>query len=110
MNTENKRRAIRAYKDRKLVMGIFAVRCAVSGQVWVGQSRTLDTIENRLWFSLRLGGHPNTELQSAFELHGRDALSFEPLQQLPDEATAFPDALLPEMAEDWLERLQARPI
>ena len=51
MNTENRRRAIRAYKDRKLVMGIYAIRCAASGQVWVGQSRTLDTIENRLWFS-----------------------------------------------------------
>src|SRR3569623_1267005 len=88
MNTENRRRAIRAYKDRKLVMGIYAIRCAASGQVWAGQSRTLDTIENRLWFSLRLGGHPNADLQSAFVQHGQEALTFEPLQQLPDEATA----------------------
>ena len=110
MNTESKRRAIRAYKDRKLIMGIYAIRCAPSGQVWVGQSRTLDTVENRLWFSLRLGGHPNPDLQRAFALHGREALSFESLQQLPHEATTFPDALLPEMAEDWLDRLHASPI
>ena len=110
MNTQTKRQAIRAYKDRKLIMGIYAIRCQASDQIWVGQSKTLDKLQNRIWFSLKLGGHPNASLQAAFALHGRDAFAFESLQQLPDEATAFPDALLPEMAEDWRERLQADAI
>lgn len=107
MDNATKRRAIRAYRERKLVMGIFAIRCRASGQVWVGQSRNLDTLQNRIWFALRLGNYSNQPLQDAAARHGLDALSFEPLQQLPDEATAYPEALLGDLAEDWREQLSA---
>ena len=72
MNSEDRKAAITAYKERKNVAGIYAVRCAASGQVWVGQTPNLDTIQNRIWFALRLGSNSNRDLQSAWSAHGGD--------------------------------------
>src|SRR4051794_698523 len=88
MKHENKKAAIAAYKKRGNAAGIFAVRCAASGQAWVGQTLTLDTVQNRIWFSLRMGSHSDRDLQSAWCAHGADAFTFEALEQLKDEELA----------------------
>src|SRR3954452_4347643 len=88
MKHDDKKAAIAAYKKREHAAGIFAVRCAASGQAWVGQTLTLDTIQNRIWFSLRNGGHSNRDLQSVWTAHGADAFTFETLERLKDEELA----------------------
>ena len=102
MNSEDKKAAIAAYKKRENAAGIFAVRCAASGQAWVGQTLNLDTVQNRIWFSLRMGSHTNRDLQSAWTAHGADTLTFEPLEQLEDEESTYVrDALLKERLLHW---------
>ncbi len=48
-----------ACKKRTAAAGIYAIRCALTGQVWVGQAADLTTIANRERFTLRHGGHPH---------------------------------------------------
>jgi hypothetical protein len=79
MKSDDRKAAIAAYKERKSLAGIYAVRCGASGQVWVGQTLDLDKIQNRIWFTLRLGSNSNRDLQSAWTAHGADAFTFEPL-------------------------------
>jgi hypothetical protein len=57
---------VAAYKERKVVSGIYAVRCPAAGLCWVGQAPDLSTIWRRLSFTLRYGSHPNRALQSAW--------------------------------------------
>ena len=102
MKTEDRKAAIAAYKKRSAAAGIFAVRCQASGQVWVGQTLNLDTMQNRIWFSLRLGSHANAELQRAWTAHGEANFAYEPLQQLEDEELAYVrDKLLKEREIHW---------
>ncbi|SIO05291.1 hypothetical protein SAMN05443247_01653 [Bradyrhizobium erythrophlei] len=102
MKSEDKKAAIAAYKKRENAAGIFAVRCAASGQAWVGQTLNLDTIQNRIWFSLRMGSHTNRDLQSAWAAHGIDSFTFEPLELLEDEELPYVrDTLLKERALHW---------
>ena len=111
MNGEERKAAIADYKKRKNAAGIFAVRCAASGQAWVGQTLNLDTIQNRIWFTLRVGSHSNHELQSAWTAHGADALTFEPLEELEDEELPYVrDALLKERASHWRSMLNGSVI
>ena len=49
----DRKAAVAAYKERKAIPGIYAVRCAATGQAWVGQTPDLTTVRNRIWFSLR---------------------------------------------------------
>jgi len=111
MNDEDRKAAIAAYKKRKAAAGIFAVRCAASGQLWIGQALDLDTIQNRTWFSLRVGSHSNREMQSAWTVHGADAFSFEPLETLKvEELDYVRDRLLKERAIHWRTELNAAVI
>ena len=108
MKIDDRKAAIAAYKKRKTTAGVFAVRCAASGQTWVGQTLNLDTVQNRIWFSLRVGGNANPDLKSAWATHGADAFSFEPLEALQDEELSYVrDTLLKERAIHWRTVLKA---
>jgi hypothetical protein len=85
MRNDERKAAVAAYKKRKVVAGIYAVRCPVSGQCWVGAAPDLDTVQNRLWFTLRLGGICRPSLQAAYRDHGRDAFAYEEVERLPEE-------------------------
>lgn len=110
MHAEDKKEALRAYKERKRAMGVFEVRCGASGQCWVGRSRNLDTQQNHIWFALKLGSYPKPSLQQAWATHGPDAFSYRPLEQLTEEETASPDGRLKALHTLWCARLSAEAI
>ena len=111
MKADDRKAAIAAYKKRKSVAGIFAVRCAASGQAWVGQAHDLETIQNRIWFALRQGNHTNGELQRAWSAHGEAGLSFDALERLKEDEPAYVrDALLRDRAVHWRAALNGSAI
>ncbi|MCC7155448.1 MAG: GIY-YIG nuclease family protein [Bryobacterales bacterium] len=106
--TTDKREARRQYKERKTPKGIFAVRCASTGQVWTGSSTHLDSEQNSLWFQLEKGHHLNPGLDAAWKEHGRPAFSYEVLETLDDDLPplAVNDTLKRRLAH-WREALGA---
>jgi hypothetical protein len=107
----DRKAAIAAYKERKTVAGIYVVRCAVSGEAWVGQAPNLETIQNRIWFSLRHGSHPCRGLQAAWTTHGEAGLTFGKCERLEDEESAYVrNALLKERMLHWLSELRPEAI
>jgi hypothetical protein len=108
MNTNARKAAIAAYKERKGVAGIYAVRCTASGEVWVGQSPNLDTVQNRIWFTLRVAGNLNRALQRAWDDHGAESFVFDVVEQLEEDDLAYSrDALLKERLAHWRSALGA---
>lgn len=81
----DRREALAAYKERKVMAGIYAVRCKVTDQLWLGKAPDLSTIQNRLWFTLRHGSNPHRSLQEAWTLHGPDAFAFEVVESLSED-------------------------
>jgi hypothetical protein len=79
--TTEKRAARAAYKERKPSPGIYAVKCAASGQIWVGAAPTLETIQNRIWFGLRMGNSPHRKMQQAWADHGEAQFSLIELER-----------------------------
>ena len=111
MQREQRRAAVAAYKERKVVAGLYVVRCAPTGQVWVGRTPALGTVENRLWFTLRHGGHAGKSLQAAWNTHGAGGLAVAELERLDDETLAYVrDATLKERLAHWTAELGAEPI
>ena len=108
MKAETRKRVIADYKKRTSVAGIYALRCGVTGEVWVGQALDLDKIQNRIWFSLRTGSHINRGLQDAWSTYGDTAFSLEILERLEKEETPYlRDALLKERVAHWRAALNA---
>jgi hypothetical protein len=90
MSTD-KREARRKYKEREAPpKGVFAVRSARSGRVWVSGSRNLPASRTGLFFMLRNSSHHNKEMQADWEAHGEESFSFEVVEtfdpEIPDIA------------------------
>lgn len=101
---------LRAYKERKVEGGVYAVRCAASGEVWVGATPDLSTRQNGVWFSLRLGSHREPSLQAAWNAHGADAFAFERIETVDDEGLdAFArNGRLRDRRDHWVRALNAK--
>ncbi len=111
MKGEARKAAVAAYKERKVVGGIYAVRCEASGETWVGQWPDIGTIQTRLWFTLRNGTHPKKDLLEAWHSHGESQFSFEILEKLEDETSPYLRASnLKDSASRWREKLKANPM
>ena len=108
MDRLDRKAAIAAYKERKPAFGVFAVICSATGEAWVGCSRHVDTQQNGLWFTLRLGTSPHGSLQAAWSQHGEKAFRFEELERLREDFPEF--ARMDELKKRqslWRSRLQA---
>ena len=108
MDKAQRKAAIADYKKREDAIGIFAVRCAASGEAWVGPTLNLDTLKNRIWFGLRIGSATNKDMQRAWALHGSDSFAFEVFERLdPDEPSFVRDSQLKERVAYWRAALKA---
>jgi hypothetical protein len=109
MEKARKKEIARQYRERERSQGVFVVRCAPSGEVWVSSTRNLDTQQNSVWFTLRLGGHPNAKVQAAWQAHGEGAFTYEIVEEL-DEGDHTPGGLkdlLKASERRWCEALGA---
>jgi hypothetical protein len=96
------------YKKRKSAPGIYAIKCAVTGENWVGAAPDLATINNRLRFTLQQGVHPHPGLQRAWSTRGGDSFCFEELERLTDEELPYlRQAALKERLAYWRAALDA---
>ena len=111
MDKSNRRDAVRQYKERKVPVGIFALRSLSTGETFVGASRNLDGQRNSSLFSLRLGSHRNKAMQAAYTAAGGEAgFEFVVLEQLEDEdlGPIGRDTWLKERERHWRGELSAQ--
>lgn len=110
METMSHRRAlVREYKEREVQAGIYAIRCTITEEVWIGGTPDLSTRQSGVWFALRTGGHTSPTLQQAWNLHGEAAFGFEVLEVLDDKGLERLGraSLLVERREHWRAMLHA---
>jgi hypothetical protein len=107
-SNESRKDAIQRYKNRIPPRGAFAVRCAPTGQVWVGASANLDGARNGLWFALRHGSQTDRDLQAAWTACGEAAFRFEVLETLDSDVSPMRVGdLLKQKKGEWAQRLGA---
>lgn len=87
--TNERKEAIRTYKERKTRRGIFSIRCTATGEVWVGAAPNLDSVQNSIWFRLRHGHHRDARLQAAWNAHGEPSLHLTTLEELDEDTPAL---------------------
>ncbi|MGC1460771.1 MAG: GIY-YIG nuclease family protein [Terracidiphilus sp.] len=108
---ESKKEAVRQFKERKSLLGAYAIRCTVTGRVWVGASKNLNATKNGSWFTLRNGLHREKSLQEEWTAHGESAFLYEILVELDEDIHPLEvDDLLKEQKQKWLLQLGARPL
>jgi hypothetical protein len=107
----SRKEAINEFKARKVLQGVFAVRCTATGRVWVSSSRNLDATRTGLWFMLRNGSHINRALQAEWNAQGEETFQYESLETLDEDLSPMAASdLLKQKKRDWLGRLQAQAL
>lgn len=84
MDKQQRRQHSDTYRRQQIEAGIYRVLCTASDESWAGCALNLSSIQNRLWFSLRMGNHPHRPLQQAWNQHGADAFQWQCAQVLQD--------------------------
>lgn len=109
MDRTARRQAVRDYREATRPAGVFCVRCAATGAVFVDSSPNLAAQHNSLWFALRMGSARNRTLQAAWRDHGEAAFTFEVLETIDDpDLTPLDRAdLLKSRAAHWRSELGA---
>jgi hypothetical protein len=106
-----RKEAIKEFKARKVARGVFAVRCTVTGQVWVESSLNLDATQNSLWYFLRNGYHADKPLQAEWNTHGAEAFQYEILEKLDEDILALEARdLLKEKKRHWAAHFGAQTL
>ncbi len=89
MERSERKAAVSAYKERKPVAGVYAIRCATTGGKWIGAAPDLSTIWTRRSFALRQGIETNRALQSAWNVHGPETFAFRILEEIDLEQLLY---------------------
>jgi hypothetical protein len=106
MDRSERKAAVSAYKERKAVAGVYAIRCAATDEQWVGTAPDLSTIWTRRMFAMRQGVEMNRALQAAWNLHGPESFSFNILEEIDlDELPYGRERALKERIAHWREVL-----
>jgi hypothetical protein len=106
LSAEERKAAIRAYKERKPRPGIYAVRLKETGRCWVASAPNLDTTKNGLWITLNSGRHLDRTLQAEWNRLGEGAFEYVILEALKEDVLplAVKD-LLKEKKRLWADKL-----
>jgi len=108
---ESRKESIRQFKEKKSLLGAYAVRCTATGRIWVGVSRNLDATKNGCWFCLRNGLHTEKSLQEEWNTQGESAFQYEILGALEQDVHPLEvEGLLKEMKSSWVARFGAQPL
>lgn len=96
------------YKQTQTQMGIYRIRNLANGKVLIGTAMNLPGILNSNKFQLKMGSHPNKELQTEWNEFGSEQFAFEVLDVLPprDETGYDYHADLASLEELWQEKME----
>jgi hypothetical protein len=108
MKNQNRKQLLEAYKERKIVGGICAIKNTANGKMLLSGVTDLQGSKNRYEFSLATGSCVDFKLQKDWDTFGREAFIFEVLEELEKGETQtskeFSDDIKI-LKELWIEKL-----
>lgn len=111
MPQPDRKAAITAYKERKTACGIYALRCAPTGECWVGRAPDVAAIGNRLDFAFTHEAGLRASLKAALKRHGRAAITLEIVERVEADDVPYEQAVfLRDRQKHWRDRLGAEAI
>ena len=104
----NRKEKINEYKKSIQPMGIYQIRNRVNGKIFIGSSKDLRGILNRIKFQLKNNLHINKDMQKDFNEVGAVNFSFEILDYLEPKENMKGDYTkeLQTLEIMWLEQLK----
>ena len=108
MKNQNRKQLLEAYKERKIVGGICAIKNTANGKMFLSGVTDLQGSKNRFEFSQATGSCVDFKLQKDWDKFGKEVFIFEVLEELEKGETQtskeFSDDIKT-LKEMWLEKV-----
>lgn len=82
MDAKRKKELLEEYKNRRPEMGVISIRCAATGESFLGISTDTRADLNSSRVKLSMNYHPNARLQALWKQYGEDAFELTVLKTL----------------------------
>lgn len=108
MDKQNRKDILAAYKQRKVIGGVCAVKNKANGKMLVAAVVDIQGYRNRLEFSKSVGGCTDPRYQKDWEKYGAQAFILEVLEELEKKETQSDKEFkedIETLKEIWLEKL-----
>ena len=104
----NRKEKIKEYKQSIQPMGVYQITNRVNGKIFLGSSKDLKGILNRIKFQLKNNLHINKQMQKNFNEIGEANFSFEILDYLEPRENMKGDYTkeLQTLENMWLEKIK----
>lgn len=99
MDKQSRKEITDAYKNRRAVGGVFAVRNSANGKSLVQYAVDINGSKNRFEFSQATGGCAYKPLETDFKKYGNSVFTFEILEQIEQKEG--------QTAEEFAEEIKA---
>lgn len=106
MDKQRRKELLEEYKQIKVYMGIIQIKNNVNGKILIASYPNLKNQWLSIQGQLDLGRHVNSELQRDWNEMGRDAFTYEVLEQKEVKDIIDKRFELKQMEKPWLEKLQ----
>jgi hypothetical protein len=110
MEKQNKKDILAAYKERKVLGGVYAIRNLENGKMLLLSATEISGSQNRFNFAQKTGSCIDLKLKDDWQKYGNEAFAFVVLEELEKKDTQT----LKEFGEDikilkglWLEKLDS---
>lgn len=87
MEKQNRKELLGAYKERRVVGGVYAIRNTKNGKRLLGAAADLKGFRNRFGFAKQTGSGLSLKLKKDWETFGPDAFELEILEELEKKET-----------------------
>ena len=94
-----------AYKEKKHKSGIYQIKNLVNAKIYIGESKDLEAIWNRIRFQLNMGSHRVSDLQREWKEYGEANFTYEILDVIKAEDGLDIDRELKAAEQMYLEEL-----
>ena len=108
MEKSNKKEIIAAYKERKVIGGVYAIKNTVNGKVLLLSANNLQGCKNRFEFAQSTGGCVSFQLKEDWNKYGGKAFVFEQLEEIekkPEQTQKEFDEDIKLLHQIWIEKL-----
>lgn len=82
MDTKTNKELKEEYKQKKFKVGVFQLRNAATGKIFIGSSVNLDAMWNRIQMQLNYGNFHIEALQKDWKEYGADKFKYEILSEI----------------------------
>lgn len=87
MEKQSRKELIGAYRDRKVIGGVYAIRNTKNGKRLLGAAADLNGFRNRFGFAKQTGSGLSLKLKKDWEAFGPDAFVLETVEELEKKET-----------------------